>query len=133
MTETRRFSPRRLRGLFEPQSLALVGASDKSSWSMMVHNNLTLGEYTGRIYYINPRNPAVHGRPAVPRLADIGEPVDLAYRKPSAKAPVIHPGDEVPLLVWGGEGSALRAAMRRLTEAGKPAMLGIDVLAQDKA
>jgi hypothetical protein len=51
------------------------------------------------------------------------------YRKPSAKAPVIHPGDEVPFLVWGGEGSALRAAMRRLTEAGKPAMLGIDVLA----
>jgi len=129
MTETRRFSPQRLRGLFEPQSLALVGASDKSSWSMMVHNNLTLGEYTGRIHYINPRNPAVHGRPAVPRLADIGEPVDLAYRKPSAKAPVIHPGDEAPLLVWGGEGSALRAAMRRLTEAGKPAMLGIDVLA----
>jgi acyl-CoA synthetase (NDP forming) len=79
MTETRRFSPQRLRGLFEPQSVALVGASDKSSWSMMVHNNLTLGEYTGRIYYINPRNPAVHGRPAVPRLADIGEPVDLAY------------------------------------------------------
>jgi len=79
MTETRRFSPQRLRGLFEPQSVDLVGASDKSSWSMMVHNNLTLGEYTGRIYYINPRNPAVHGRPAVPRLADIGEPVDLAY------------------------------------------------------
>src|SRR5260370_4168227 len=79
MTETRRFTPQRLRGLFEPQSIALVGASDKSSWSMMVHNNLTLGEYTGRIYYINPRNPAVHGRPAVPRLADIGAPVDLAY------------------------------------------------------
>jgi hypothetical protein len=57
----------------------------------------------------------------------------LCYRKPSAKAPVIHPGDEAPFLVWGGEGSALRAAMRRLTEAGKPAMLGIDVLAQDKA
>jgi acyl-CoA synthetase (NDP forming) len=79
MTETSRFSPQRLRGLFEPQSIALVGASDKSSWSMMVHNNLTLGEYTGRIYYINPRNPAVHGRPTVPRLAGIGEPVDLAY------------------------------------------------------
>jgi hypothetical protein len=43
MTETRRFSPQRLCGLFEPQSVALVGASDKSSWSMMVHNNLTLG------------------------------------------------------------------------------------------
>ncbi len=31
------------------------------------------------------------------------------YRKPSAKAPVIHPGDEAPFLVWGGEGSALVA------------------------
>jgi hypothetical protein len=51
------------------------------------------------------------------------------YRKPGGKAPVIRPGDEAPFLVWGGEGSALRAAMRRLTEAGKPAMLGIDVLA----
>jgi len=57
----------------------------------------------------------------------------VGYGKPSAKAPVIHPGDEAPFLVWGGEGSALQAAMRRLTEAGKPAMLGIDVLAQDKA
>jgi len=46
---------------------------------------------------------------------------------------VIHPGDEAPLLVWAGEGSALRAAMRRLTEVGKPDMLGIDVLAQEKA
>ena len=57
----------------------------------------------------------------------------ILYRKPGAKAPVIHPGDEAPLLVWGGEGSALQAALRRLTEARKPAMLGIDVLAQDKA
>jgi hypothetical protein len=29
------------------------------------------------------------------------------YRKPGAKAPVIHPGDEAPFLVWGGEVSAL--------------------------
>ena len=30
-----------------------------------------------------------------------------AYRKPSASSPVIHPGDETPFLVWGGEESAL--------------------------
>jgi len=50
-------------------------------------------------------------------------------QKAGRESPVIRPGDEAPLLVWGGEGSALRAAMRCLTEAGKPAMLGIDVLA----
>jgi len=62
-----------------------------------------------------------------------GKSAPLLTESRARKPPVIHPGDEVPLLVWGGEGSALRAAMRRLTEAGKPAMLGIDVLAQDKA
>jgi hypothetical protein len=30
-----------------------------------------------------------------------------AYRKPSVSSPVIHPGDETPFLVWGGEESAL--------------------------
>ena len=33
---------------------------------------------------------------------------DKNYRNPSAKAPVIHPGDEAPFLVWGGEGSERR-------------------------
>jgi len=32
-----------------------------------------------------------------------------AYRKPSAKAPVIDPGDEAPFLVWGGEYEAAAA------------------------
>ncbi|MFL5661101.1 MAG: acetate--CoA ligase family protein, partial [Ktedonobacteraceae bacterium] len=87
MTNTRPFSPERLRGLFEPQSIALVGASDKSSWSWMVHTNLTVGGFDGRIYYINPRSATVHGQPAVPRLADIGEAVDLVY--------IMVPGDAV--------------------------------------
>ncbi len=59
--------------------------------------------------------------------------VTTALQQAERESPVIHPGDEAPFLVWGGQGSALRAAMRRLTEAGKPAMLGIDVPAQDKA
>src|SRR5258708_31880337 len=87
MTNTRPFSPERLRGLFEPQSIALVGASEKSSWSWMVHNNLTVGGFDGRVYYINPRSATVHGQPAVPRLADIGDAVDLAY--------IMVPGDAV--------------------------------------
>jgi hypothetical protein len=49
---------------------------------------------------------------------------DQCYRKPSAKAPVIHPGDEAPFLVWGGEWRAPGC----LTEAVQTAMIGIDVL-----
>jgi hypothetical protein len=42
------------------------------------------------------------------------------YRKPSAKAPVIDPGDEAPFLVREGEAC--------LTETVQPASMGIDVL-----
>ena len=48
----------------------------------------------------------------------------IAYRNPSAKAPVIHPGDEAPFLLWEGEGSTSCC----LTEGIGPAMIGIDVL-----
>jgi hypothetical protein len=39
------------------------------------------------------------------------------YRKASAKAPVIHPGDEAPFLGWGGEGASGAAVPRRNTDA----------------
>ena len=73
------FSTERLRTLFEPRSIALVGASDKSTWSLMIHVGLTQGGFDGKVYFINPRNSIVHGQPAVARLTDIGEPVDLCY------------------------------------------------------
>jgi acyl-CoA synthetase (NDP forming) len=73
------FSTDRLRTLFEPRSIALVGASDKSTWSLMIYVGLTQGGFDGKVYFINPRNSIVHGQPAVARLTDIGEPVDLCY------------------------------------------------------
>ena len=73
------FSSERLRTLFEPRSIALIGASDKSTWSLMIHVGLTQGGFDGMVYYINPRNPSVHGQPTIARLTDIGEPVDLCY------------------------------------------------------
>jgi acyl-CoA synthetase (NDP forming) len=73
------FSSERLRSLFEPQSIALVGASDKSSWSMLIHLGLTQGGFKGKVYYINPRNATVHGQPTVPTLSELPEPVDLCY------------------------------------------------------
>ena len=76
---THHYSPQRLRALFEPQSIALIGASDKSTWSWMLHGILSQSKYPGRLYYINPRNQTVHGQPAIARIADIGESVDLGF------------------------------------------------------
>jgi acetate---CoA ligase (ADP-forming) len=73
------YSTERLHTLFEPRSIALVGASDKSTWSLMIHVGLTQGGFDGKVYYINPRNPTVHGQPTVARLTEIEEPVDLCY------------------------------------------------------
>ncbi|HEX7733469.1 MAG TPA: CoA-binding protein, partial [Ktedonobacteraceae bacterium] len=72
-------SSHRLRSFFEPKSIALVGASEKSTWSLFTHGNLRGRNYPGEVYYINPRSQNFHGQPTVARLADIGKPVDLAF------------------------------------------------------
>ncbi|MFI8993459.1 acetate--CoA ligase family protein [Streptomyces sp. NPDC053542] len=68
-----------LRGLFAPRSIALVGATDKSGWSLSTYQNLLGQGFTGPVHLVNPRAPEVHGRPAHKSLSAIGEPVDLAY------------------------------------------------------
>jgi len=75
----RQFTPERLRHLFEPRSVALVGASDRSSWSHLIHTALTVGGFNGAVHYVNPRSPTAHGRPTVARLGDLEAPIDLAY------------------------------------------------------
>lgn len=68
-----------LRTLFRPASIALVGATDKSGWSLSAFNNLRNSGFAGTIYLVNPHTEVVHGEPAYRSLSDIGEPVDLAY------------------------------------------------------
>jgi len=78
VADTPTYSPERLRSLFQPRSIVLVGASEKSTWSWNFHNILHDGHFTGPVHYVNPRGGTVHGLPTYSRLADIGEPVDLA-------------------------------------------------------
>src|SRR5215204_2291084 len=73
------FTSERLKQFFEPKSIALVGASDKSMWSIMVNGSLRACNFPGTIYYVNPRSETVHGQPTVPSLAAIGAPVDLVF------------------------------------------------------
>ncbi|MET0860610.1 MAG: CoA-binding protein, partial [Microbacterium sp.] len=72
-------TPERLRSLFRPRSVALVGASDKSMFSQMAFGNLMQFGFGEHTHLVNSRSDVVHGRAAVKRIADIDEPVDVAF------------------------------------------------------
>lgn len=69
----------RLTSLFRPRSVALVGASDKSAFSMLAYRNLVDFGFGSRTYLVNRRGAETHGQPTVRSCAAIGEPVDVAY------------------------------------------------------
>jgi acyl-CoA synthetase (NDP forming) len=69
----------RLTTLFRPRSVALVGASDKSVFSMIAHGNLVQFGLADRTYLVNRRGAVTHGQPTVRSCAEIGEPVDVAF------------------------------------------------------
>jgi len=69
----------RLTSLFRPRSIALVGASDKSTFSMLAYRNLVEFGFGANTYLVNRRGADTHGRPTVASCAQIGEPVDVAY------------------------------------------------------
>jgi acetate---CoA ligase (ADP-forming) len=69
----------RLTSLFRPHSVALVGASDKSTFSVLAYRNLVEFGIGERTYLVNRRGAETHGQPTVTSCAQIGEPVDLAY------------------------------------------------------
>ncbi|RAY15599.1 CoA-binding protein [Actinomadura craniellae] len=71
--------PERLRGLFAPRSVALVGATESSGWSRLVVASLRAGGLPGRVVPVNPRHASVFGLPAAPSLRALEEPVDLAF------------------------------------------------------
>ncbi len=72
-------TPERLGAFFHPHSVAMIGATDKSPWSLSLYNNLNNLGFPGPIFCVNPNHTLVHGEPAVKRLSDIDQPVDLAY------------------------------------------------------
>jgi acyl-CoA synthetase (NDP forming) len=68
-----------VRELFNPRSIALIGATDKSRWSWGTFGNLQLHGFDGPVYLVNPRGVTVHGQPSYARVADLPDGVDLAF------------------------------------------------------
>ncbi len=63
--------------LFEPRSLAIIGASrDKNKIGHAVLQNVITGGYAGKIYPVNPSGGQIEGRPVFRSILDIGDAVD---------------------------------------------------------
>jgi acyl-CoA synthetase (NDP forming) len=70
---------KRLRSLFEPESVAIVGVSDSPlKWGFRILYNTLEGEYRGRLYGVNPKHDTVIGTPCYRSIALLPEAVDLA-------------------------------------------------------
>ncbi len=63
---------------FRPQSVALVGASERSTWSRLTASRFAMYQFRGRLFAVNTKGLQAHGLPAYRSCAEIPEPVDLA-------------------------------------------------------
>ncbi len=68
-----------MRRIFEARSVAIVGGSARQgSVGRRLLSNVIAGEFTGRVYVVNPGLDSAFGMPSYPSLRDIPDPVDLA-------------------------------------------------------
>src|SRR3954463_12377814 len=66
-----------LAGLFSPQSVALVGATDHpTSFGGRVFQQMTGFGYSGKIYPVNPRLKEINGYACYPSVLDLPETPD---------------------------------------------------------
>ena len=65
--------------LFEPKSVAIIGASDSpdSAGTIVVLNILDSG-FKGKLYFVNPKHATIFGQRCYPAMGDLPERVDLA-------------------------------------------------------
>lgn len=67
------------RALFEPRSLAFVGASQNVfKWGFNILHHIVKGGYEGRIFPVNARGEEWFGRQSFKDIEDIPEPIDCA-------------------------------------------------------
>ncbi len=72
--------------IFNPQSVAIIGASDaEGSVGYAIVKNFTRLGYAGKVYFVNIRKPEIMGTKTYPTVGQISEPVDLAIIATPAK------------------------------------------------
>src|SRR5271157_2216078 len=120
---------RNLNALFQPKSVALVGASERpGSIGLHLSENLLRAGFGGQIAFINPRQSSVLGRPCYPSAEALPFVPDFAV--------VATPPKSVPGIVAGLGRTGCRAAAvitagvtgsltKEMLEAAKPHLLRI--------
>jgi acetyl coenzyme A synthetase (ADP forming)-like protein len=67
-----------LRRVFEPESVAIIGASDKiDKVGGAITRNVLNSNYGGKVYLVNPNLPRIFGRKAYSSVEELPEDVDL--------------------------------------------------------
>ena len=90
------------RPLFQPSSIAIVGASERAKWPGQIYRNLRDYGYPGKIYPVNPRAAEVWGTRCYPDLASLPEPPAHAF--------VIIPAPAVQQVLETGVAAGLKSA-----------------------
>lgn len=72
-------SPERMHALFNPRSVALIGATERSGWSWATFANLSPDRFSGEVHLVNPKGGMVHGKQSLSSVDELPENVDLAY------------------------------------------------------
>ncbi|KTD30469.1 MULTISPECIES: bifunctional acetate--CoA ligase family protein/GNAT family N-acetyltransferase [Legionella] len=76
--------------LFNPHSIAVIGASDKPlSVGAKVFSNL-LADFSGKVFPVNPKHKMIQGKPCFSSVKKISQPIDLAViTTPAACVPQV--------------------------------------------
>ena len=64
--------------LFEPRSVAVIGASNTPGKMGYRVSQRLVAEFAGELHLVNPREAIIHGRPGCPDLGAVPGPIDLA-------------------------------------------------------
>jgi acetyl-CoA synthetase len=77
--------------LISPRSVAVVGATDRAgTYADLVLRNLEAWDFEGEVWGVNPKRDEVHGRPCVPSVSELPEPVDsVLIAIPAAGVPEV--------------------------------------------
>ncbi len=93
-----------LKSIFNPKTVALIGATEKSaSVGRTILRNLLDQPFGGTIFPVNPKRSNVLGVRCYPSVAAIGEPVDLAI--------VVTPAETVPPVLQSCVEAGVRGAI----------------------
>lgn len=91
----------RLDQLFRPESIAIVGASQKGGFATELLANIVRWNFQGKVVAVNPRYDEIGGVPCFPTLSSIPNPVDLAI--------IVVPSKAVPQVLEDCEKAGVRS------------------------